>query len=61
MQPKFLEDYCQILQTFYRAFVPDNTSFSHMSTYSKSILTGLSVNSTLEPVFNFKKLKIIYY
>ena len=33
---------------------------SDVKLYSKSLLTGISVNTTFRTVFDFKKLKIIY-
>ena len=32
-----------------------------MRIYSKSLLTGISENSTFRTVFDFKKIKIIYF
>ena len=40
--------------------VPDKTSFSLICDHSKSLLTGISVNSTFRAVFGLKKLQIIY-
>ena len=53
------ESYCQILQTFSRKIVLDNTSFSQMWIYSKPFLVVISANSTFRTLFDFKKLKII--
>ena len=55
MKLKFSEKYCQILHTFSREILPDNTSFSDLNLYSKSLLTGISAFSTFRTVFDFKK------
>ena len=58
----FSGSYCQMLQTFSREIVPDNTSLSvrcELIHWDKSLLTGISVNSTFRQVFDFKMLKVI--
>ena len=61
MKVIFSESYCQILHTFSRKILPDNTSFSlRCELYSKSLLTGIGANSTFRAVFDFKKLEIIH-
>ena len=56
----FLKNW-QILRTVSREIVPDSTSFSLRYEVILSLLAGISIDSTFRAVFDFKKLKIIYW
>ena len=47
--------------TFFTLICGTSVSLSDVNLCSKSLMTGLSVNSTFRTVFDFKKVKIEYF